>query len=128
VPGNSAKEESHAAGIKQFHRRRLNSDFLPFDPHIWGVINDYQVRVAKFGAKFGAKFDWHTHRNEDEGFLVLQGKISLDCRDGSVQLREGEFLVIPRGAEHRSRSLTEEPIVLTCEPNSTVNTAMRKAI
>jgi len=45
-----------------------------FDPHIVGDINDYQVKVAKFGEVF----DWHSHDEEDEGFLVLKGRIAID--------------------------------------------------
>lgn len=89
-----------------------------FDPHIVGDVNDAQVKVAKFGAEF----DWHAHAAEDEAFLVLRGRIAIDFRDGEVQLGQGEFLVVPRGVEHRPRSLSHEPIVLMIEPATTVNT------
>jgi mannose-6-phosphate isomerase-like protein (cupin superfamily) len=87
-------------------------------PHIAGDINDSQVKIAKFGEAF----DWHAHEAEDEGFLVLKGRIAIDFRDGSVELGEGDFLVVPRGVEHRPRSLTPEPIVLMVEPSTTLNT------
>jgi mannose-6-phosphate isomerase-like protein (cupin superfamily) len=87
-------------------------------PHIAGDINDSQVKIAKFGEVF----DWHAHEAEDEGFLVLKGRIAIDFRDGSVELGEGDFLVVPRGVEHRPRSLTPEPIVLMVEPSTTLNT------
>lgn len=89
-----------------------------WQPHIAGDINDSQVKVAKFGDVF----DWHAHEAEDEGFLVLKGRIAIDFRDGSVELGEGDFLVVPRGVEHRPRSLTSEPIVLMVEPSTTLNT------
>ena len=89
-----------------------------FDPHIAGDVNDAQVKIAKFGEVF----DWHAHENEDEGFLVLRGRIAIDFRDGSVEMGEGEFLVVPRGVEHRPRSLTHEPVVLMFEPATTLNT------
>jgi len=89
-----------------------------WQPHIAGDINDSQVKIAKFGAVF----DWHSHADEDEGFLVLKGRIAIDFRDGSVEMGEGDFLVVPRGVEHRPRSLTAEPIVLMVEPASTINT------
>jgi mannose-6-phosphate isomerase-like protein (cupin superfamily) len=89
-----------------------------FDPHIAGDVNDSQAKVAKFGKVF----DWHTHDNEDEAFLVLRGKIALDFRDGSVELGEGDFMVVPKKVEHRPRSLTDEPIVLMFEPATTLNT------
>ncbi|MEM7067341.1 MAG: cupin domain-containing protein [Pseudomonadota bacterium] len=89
-----------------------------FDPHIVGDINDYQVKVAKFGEVF----DWHSHENEDEGFLVLKGRIVIDFRDGAVELDEGDFMVVPKNVEHRPRSLTNEPVVLMFEPANTLNT------
>jgi mannose-6-phosphate isomerase-like protein (cupin superfamily) len=89
-----------------------------FDPHIVGDVNESQVKVAKFGASF----DWHAHAGEDEAFLVLRGRIAIDFRDGTVELGTGEFLVVPRGTEHRPRSLTLEPVVLMFEPATTLNT------
>lgn len=89
-----------------------------FDPFVVGDVNDSQVKVAKFGAEF----DWHAHAAEDEAFLVLRGRIAIDFRDGAVELGQGEFLVVPRGVEHRPRSLTHEPVVLMVEPASTLNT------
>jgi mannose-6-phosphate isomerase-like protein (cupin superfamily) len=89
-----------------------------FDPHIAGDVNDSQAKVAKFGKVF----EWHAHDNEDEAFLVLRGKIALDFRDGSVELGEGDFMVVPKKVEHRPRSLTDEPIVLMFEPATTLNT------
>ncbi len=89
-----------------------------WQPHIAGDINDSQVKIAKFGEVF----DWHAHEAEDEGFLVLKGRIAIDFRDGSVELGEGDFLVVPRGVEHRPRSITPEPIVLMVEPSTTLNT------
>jgi mannose-6-phosphate isomerase-like protein (cupin superfamily) len=94
-----------------------------FDPHIAGDINDSQAKVAKFGAVF----DWHAHEAEDEAFLVLRGKIAIDFRDGAVELAEGDFIVVPRGVEHRPRSLTPEPIVLMFEPSTTLNTGNAKS-
>ena len=89
-----------------------------FEPFIVGDINDSQVKVAKFGKEF----DWHSHENEDEGFLVLRGRIALDFRDGTVELGEGEYITVPRTVEHRPRSLTNEPVVVMFEPSTTLNT------
>jgi mannose-6-phosphate isomerase-like protein (cupin superfamily) len=89
-----------------------------FDPHVAGDVNDSQAKVAKFGARF----EWHSHENEDEAFLVLRGRIAIDFRDGPVELAEGDFIVVPRGVEHRPRSMTSEPVVLMFEPSTTVNT------
>ena len=89
-----------------------------FDPFIVGDVNDAQVKVAKFGETF----DWHSHADEDEAFLVLRGRIAIDFRDGTVELGDGDFMVVPRTVEHRPRSLTSEPLVLMIEPASTINT------
>lgn len=89
-----------------------------FDPHIAGDVNDSQVKIAKFGAVF----DWHSHDEEDEAFLVLRGRIAIDFRDGVVELGEGEFIVVPKTVKHRPRALTEEPVVLMFEPATTLNT------
>jgi mannose-6-phosphate isomerase-like protein (cupin superfamily) len=89
-----------------------------FRPYIVGDVNESQVKVAKFGATF----DWHAHEGEDEAFLVLRGKIAIDFRDGALELGEGDFVVVPRGIEHRPRSLSAEPVVLMFEPSTTLNT------
>ncbi len=89
-----------------------------WQPHVAGDVNDTQIKLAKFGDVF----DWHAHESEDEAFLVLKGRIAIDFRDETVELDEGEFLVVPRGTEHRPRSLTHEPIVLMVEPATTLNT------
>ncbi len=99
-----------SAAKQQIHR--------VFDPYVAGDINDSQVKVAKFGEAF----DWHSHPKEDEGFFVLSGQIAIDFRDGTVELGEGDFMVVPCGVEHRPRSLTVEPIVMMFEPTSTLNT------
>jgi mannose-6-phosphate isomerase-like protein (cupin superfamily) len=94
-----------------------------FQPHIAGDVNDSQVKIAKFGEVF----DWHSHPNEDEAFLVLRGRIAIDFRDGAVEMDEGEFLVVPKAVEHRPRSLTTEPVVLMFEPATTLNTGDAKS-
>ena len=94
-----------------------------FDPHIAGDINDSQAKVAKFGETF----DWHAHEHEDEAFLVLRGRIAIDFRDGPVELGEGDFIVVPRGVEHRPRSLTSAAVVLMFEPSTTLNTGNAKS-
>jgi mannose-6-phosphate isomerase-like protein (cupin superfamily) len=95
--------------------RKIKDVFRPF---IVGDVNDSQVKVAKFGEIF----DWHAHRDEDEAFLVLRGRIAIDFRDETVELGEGDFIVVPRGVEHRPRSLDHEPVVLMFEPSATLNT------
>jgi mannose-6-phosphate isomerase-like protein (cupin superfamily) len=89
-----------------------------FDPHVVGDVNESQVKVAKFGEMF----DWHSHTNEDEGFFVLRGRIAIDFRDGTVELGEGDFVVVPRTVEHRPRSITDQPVVMMFEPSTILNT------
>lgn len=94
-----------------------------FQPYIVGDVNDSQIKVAKFGEVF----DWHSHLNEDEGFLVLRGRIAIDFRDGTIELGEGDYLTVPRSVEHRPRSLTKKPVVLMIEPSTTLNTGDAKS-
>ena len=105
----------HSINLRAAAGQQINT---LFDPYVAGDINQTQVKVAKFGPTF----DWHAHPQEDEAFFVLQGRIVIDFRDGSVELGEGDFLVVPRAIEHRPRSLTSEPIVMLIEPASTINT------
>ena len=93
-----------------------------WNPKVVGELNGQQVKLVKFQGDFV----WHHHDNEDELFLVVHGAFRMDYRDeaGSEQgldLREGEFVIVPRGVEHRP-SATEEVHVLLFEPASTLNT------
>src|SRR3569832_1227454 len=94
-----------------------------FDPHIAGDVNESQAKVAKFGEVF----DWHAHDNEDEAFLVLRGKIAIDFRDGPVELGEDDFIVVPRGVEHRPRSNTTKPEKQKNKPTTTLNSGIAKS-
>lgn len=71
--------------------------------------------------KFKGEFVWHTHDETDEVFMVIEGAMRIDFRDGSVELREGEMFVVPRGAEHKPIAENECRIMLI-EPAGTVNT------
>ncbi|PTB82076.1 cupin domain-containing protein [Alloalcanivorax venustensis] len=88
-----------------------------WNPRIAGELNGQQVKLAKFLGTF----DWHHHDHEDELFLVVQGKFTMEFRDKKVLVKEGEFLVVPRGIEHRPVAETEASVLLF-EPASTVNT------
>lgn len=66
-------------------------------------------------------FVWHRHENEDELFLVYKGRFEMEFRDRSVSIEEGEFIIVPRGTEHRPVA-EEEVQVLLFEPASTINT------
>ncbi|HEX8071839.1 MAG TPA: cupin domain-containing protein [Pyrinomonadaceae bacterium] len=86
-------------------------------PKIVGELNGQQVRLAKLKGAFV----WHKHDAEDELFLVLAGRLRLEFRDRAVWLDVGEFLIVPRGVEHRPVA-DEEASVLLFEPASVVNT------
>ena len=89
----------------------------PWKPHIAGELNGQYVKLGKFQGEFV----WHHHENEDEMFLVVKGQIRIDFRDRSVTIDEGEFLIVPRGVEHRPVA-DQEAWVLLFEPKSTLNT------
>jgi mannose-6-phosphate isomerase-like protein (cupin superfamily) len=86
-------------------------------PKIVGELNGQQVKLVKFQGPFV----WHHHDNEDELFLVVKGRFRMEFRDRHVWLEEGEFLIVPRGVEHRPVA-EEEAHVLLFEPASTLNT------
>lgn len=86
-------------------------------PKIVGELNGQQVKLVKFCGPF----EWHHHEREDELFLVVKGWFDLELRDGRVRVGEGEFVIVPRGVEHRPVA-EEEVHVLLFEPASTLNT------
>ncbi|MEE9433015.1 MAG: cupin domain-containing protein [Sphingorhabdus sp.] len=89
-----------------------------WQPKVAGDINDMQVKLAKFSGKF----DWHHHEQEDELFLVVEGRMRMGLRDGDVDLDAGEFIIVPHGVEHCPEALSEECHVLMLEPKTTLNT------
>ena len=88
-----------------------------WSPHIAGELNDSYVKVAKLKGEFV----WHKHEAEDELFLVTKGRLTIELRDRNVSLGEGEFVIIPKGVEHKPLA-DEEVHVVLIEPKSTLNT------
>ena len=86
-------------------------------PKIVGELNGQQVKLVKFQGPFV----WHHHDHEDELFLVVKGRFRMELRDRHVWLEEGEFLIVPRGVEHRPVA-EEEAHVLLFKPATTLNT------
>ena len=86
-------------------------------PRIVGELNGQLVKVVKFKGEY----DWHHHEHEDELFLVVKGSFRLELRDGAVDVHEGEFVIVPKGVEHRPVSDEESHVVLF-EPAAIVNT------
>ena len=88
-----------------------------WSPRVVGELNGQHVKLVKFQGEFV----WHKHDNEDELFLVIKGRFRMEFRDRYVWLEEGEFLIVPRGVEHRPVA-EEEVHVLLFEPAGTLNT------
>ena len=88
-----------------------------WNPRVVGEMNGQQVKLAKFQGEFV----WHSHANEDELFLVIKGCFTMEFRDRGIELHEGEFLIVPRGVEHRPVA-EHEVHVLLFEPAATINT------
>ncbi len=86
-------------------------------PRIVGELNGQHVKLVKFKGEFV----WHKHDREDELFYVLQGQFKMEFRDKVIEVKENEFLIVPRGIEHRPVADWEVSIMLF-EPASTINT------
>lgn len=88
-----------------------------WDPKIVGELNNQLVKLVKFQGEFV----WHDHKEEDELFLVVNGSFDMQLSDQTITINEGEFIIIPRGLEHKPVA-KEEVHVLLFEPKTTVNT------
>ena len=88
-----------------------------WQPRVVAEMNDYQFKLAKIQGEFV----WHSHAETDEVFIVVDGQMRLEFRDGSVELKAGEMYVVPRGVEHKPVAERECAIMLV-EPRGTVNT------
>lgn len=88
-----------------------------WSPRVVAEMNDYQFKLAKISGKF----IWHSHAETDEVFIVIEGRMSIEFRDGRVELSAGEMYVVPKGVEHKPVADDECRIMLV-EPRGTVNT------
>jgi mannose-6-phosphate isomerase-like protein (cupin superfamily) len=86
-------------------------------PYIAAELNGQHVKLDKLKGEFV----FHQHENEDELFLVVKGRFRMEFRDHSVWIEEGEFIVVPRGVEHKPVA-DQECWLLLFEPASTLNT------
>ena len=93
----------------------LFSDY--WSPRIVGELNGQQVKLVKFKGEFV----WHKHDNEDEMFMVIKGTFKMEFRDRTETINPNEFIIVPRGIEHRPVA-EDEVSVLLFEPDSTRNT------
>lgn len=89
-------------------REKLSLFSDHWNPRVVGELNGQHVKLVKFQGEFV----WHDHAGEDEMFLVLRGSFRMEFRDRSVTLNEGEFLIVPRGVEHRPVAEQEVEVML----------------
>jgi len=99
----------------------LNEKLALFDDHwspkIVATLNEYDIQVAKADGEFV----WHEHADTDEFFLVLKGRLTIQMREGNVELGPGDLFVVPAGVEHCPLA-SDDLEVLLIEPTGTVNT------
>ena len=88
-----------------------------WSPKIVGEVNHVAVKLVKFQGEFV----WHHHELEDEMFYVIAGEFDMEFRDKTVHLEAGEFLIVPKGVEHRPVAQHEVSVMLI-EPNTVLNT------
>jgi mannose-6-phosphate isomerase-like protein (cupin superfamily) len=88
-----------------------------WSPKIVGAFNENYVKLVRIDGEF----IWHHHEREDELFVVLDGRLTMQFRDGDVPVGPGEIIIVPRGVEHRP--VTDRPVrIMLIEPKSVVNT------
>ena len=99
----------------------LKSKFQKFtdqwSPKVIEEMNDYQFKLVKIENDF----TWHKHDDTDETFLVIEGKMGIEFEDQTVELSEGEMIVIPKGKKHKPFA-TEEAKIMLVEPRGIINT------
>ncbi len=88
-----------------------------WQPKVVAEMNDYQFKLSRLQGEFV----WHNHPETDETFLVVEGHLRIDFRDGSVTLGPGEMFVVPKGVEHRPYA-EQEALLMIIEPRGIVNT------
>ena len=88
-----------------------------WQPRVIAEMNDYQFKLVKLQGDFV----WHDHKNTDETFIVIEGNLRIDFRDGAVHLAPGEMFVVPKGVEHKPYAEREVKLMLI-EPRGERNT------
>ena len=96
---------------------KLNLFSEYWSPKIIGELNGQHVKLAKLKGEFV----WHKHDNEDEMFLVIEGVLKIEFRDKTIVINKNEFLIVPKGTEHKPVA-ENEVFVMLFEPASTLNT------
>ena len=88
-----------------------------WQPKIIGELDNYDIKIARIQGEF----DWHSHADTDELFLIVNGEMTMGLRDGDVDLRAGEIYVVPKGVEHKPYA-EKECQILMLERKGTLNT------
>ncbi|MDQ3015442.1 MAG: cupin domain-containing protein [Bacteroidota bacterium] len=88
-----------------------------WNPRIAGELNGQMIKLVKFQGEFV----WHKHDHEDEMFYVVHGEFNMELRDKTIVIKENEFIIIPKGVEHRPVAPNEVSVMLF-EPSTTLNT------
>ena len=88
-----------------------------WSPKVIAEMNDYQFKLVKLKGEFV----WHSHPDTDEAFIVLNGAMTIEFRNGKIELSSGEMFVVPKGVEHKPGSENECSIMLV-EPKGVINT------
>jgi mannose-6-phosphate isomerase-like protein (cupin superfamily) len=88
-----------------------------WQPKVIAEMNDYQFKIVRLDGDFV----WHEHQDTDEVFIVLEGKVRIDFRDGAVDLSAGEMFVVPKGIKHKPFAAREAKLMLI-EPRGVLNT------
>jgi mannose-6-phosphate isomerase-like protein (cupin superfamily) len=97
------------------HKFRLFAEH--WQPKVVAEMNDYQFKLVKLAGDFV----WHDHKDTDETFIVIEGVLRIDFRDGAVEIKAGEMFVVPKGVEHKP-SAEREVKLLLIEPKGVRNT------
>lgn len=99
----------------------FNDKFDKFDEHwtpkVIAEMNDYQFKLVKVQGEFV----WHNHQDTDEVFIVMKGHLTIEFKDGTVQLSEGDLFVVPKGKDHKPVA-EQECQVMLIEPKGVINT------
>ena len=125
---SSTQRAFRGGGPLQMHKRRMEMEAVNLNeklsrvkeywsPTIIGELNDSYVKIVKFTGEFV----WHHHDDEDEMFLVVKGRLRMHFRDREVSVQPGEFIIVPKGVEHKPEA-NEEVHVVLIEPKTTLNT------
>jgi mannose-6-phosphate isomerase-like protein (cupin superfamily) len=105
----------HYAALNLAHKFGLFEQ--QWQPRVIAEMNDYQFKLVKLQGDF----IWHLHQHTDETFIVIEGTLRIDFRDGAVQVRAGEMFVVPKGVEHKPYAEREVRLMLI-EPRGVLNT------